>query len=414
MVDEPPRDKYNKFPGDKYLIASESHRFYGLSRKLSEAIDVNAGKTFIIQYEFRSMEVWDCAGGYLKFFSDPAFEPAKFSGADHYNLMFGPDRCGGTAKVHFIIQRPDPKTGALVEHHLVDPPEPKLDYNTHFYQLVIDTEKQTFDIFIDTVNSRNGSLLTEFSPPLQPLADMDDASDRQPDSWVTQEQIPDPAAVKPADWDETAPEFIDDAQAQKPEEWDETAPEYVADPNAVRPADWSDEEDGPWMHPMIPNPLCSTSGCGKWLRPRVRNPAYKGKWARPLVANPAYKGKWTPRRIPNPVFYEYPRPSIALKPITAIGVEWWTVQKNAAIDNIVIGRSKKALDAFAEAASMAKVEGEQSMYHKMLSGGGGAPEQKPLQVWKFAVVGGFVASIVVLIIVLKCCCGATEAKPKRD
>ena len=47
------------------------------------------------------------------------------------------------------------QTGALVEHHLVNPPEPKLDYNTHFYQLVLDTERQTFDIYIDTVNSRN-------------------------------------------------------------------------------------------------------------------------------------------------------------------------------------------------------------------------------------------------------------------
>ncbi len=51
----------------------------------------------------------------------------------------------------------------------------------------------------------------------------------------------------------------------------------------------------------------------------------------------------------------------------------------------------------------------------MLSGGG-APEQKPLQVWKFAVVGGFVVSIVVLIVVLKYCCGSpdSKAKPKKD
>lgn len=34
---------------------------------------------------------------------------------------------------------------------------------------------------------------------------MDDPSDRQPDSWVTQERIADPHAVKPADWDETLP-----------------------------------------------------------------------------------------------------------------------------------------------------------------------------------------------------------------
>ncbi len=367
----------------------------------------------MLQHEFRTNEVWDCAGGYLKLFSDPNFDPQKFSQADHYNLMFGPDRCGGVAKVHFIIQKADLKTGALVEHHLRSPPEPKLDYNTHLYQLVVDTEKQTFDIYIDNVNSRNGSLAEEFDPPLQPLADMDDPNDHQPDTWVTEEQIPDPNAVKPADWDETVPEFIDDPSVRKPSDWDEAAPEYVQDPNAVRPADWNDEEDGPWMHPMMPNPVCATSGCGKWLPPRIRNPKYKGKWVRPIIPNPAYKGKWHPRRIPNPNFYEFPRPTAAFKPFTAIGIEWWTTQVNAQVDNILIGRSKKSLDAFAEAASLAKVQGENELYMKALLGGG-RPEEKPLQPWKFIAVGGFVLTIVILIVVLKCFCGGGNDKPKKD
>lgn len=79
-VDEPGASYFNHFAGDKYLIASESHRFYGLSRKLhgsltlsrccalatnncADPIDVNAGKQFVIQYEFRPLANWDCSGG---------------------------------------------------------------------------------------------------------------------------------------------------------------------------------------------------------------------------------------------------------------------------------------------------------------------------------------------------------------
>jgi hypothetical protein len=100
------------------------------------------------------------------------------------------------------------------------------------------------------VNKRNGSLATEFAPPLQPPKEIADPDDRQPDSWVTQEKIPDPNAVKPSDWDETVAEFIDDPEALRPEDWDESASEYIKDPTAVKPEDWNDEEDGEWMHPV--------------------------------------------------------------------------------------------------------------------------------------------------------------------
>jgi hypothetical protein len=37
-----------------------------------------------------------------------------------YSIMFGPDRCGGTNKVHFILQHQSPVTGRWEEKHLVD------------------------------------------------------------------------------------------------------------------------------------------------------------------------------------------------------------------------------------------------------------------------------------------------------
>merc|ERR1712000_548654 len=163
---------------------------------------------------------------------------------------------------------------------------------------------------------------------------------------------------------------------------------------------------------MIPNPVCSESGCGKWLRPRIRNPAYKGRWQRPLVDNPAYKGPWKARLIPNPDFYENSRPTEKIAPISAIGVDWWTTQKDTSIDNILIGRSKKALDAFAKLTSMVKVEGEKAEYMKRVSGPP-PPESRPLQTWKFVAVGGFVVGIVAIFIIMRVCCSAQGAKKAK-
>lgn len=51
-----------------------------------------------------------------------------------------------------------------------------------------------------------------------------------------------------------------------------------------------EEMDGEWEAPQIPNPACETApGCGKWKRPMINNPEYKGKWKAPLVDNPNYQ-----------------------------------------------------------------------------------------------------------------------------
>lgn len=65
------------------------------------------------------------AGAYLKLVSDPA----KASGLlpdSRYSIMFGPDLCGATNKVHLIIcyTKPD---GTVEEKHLSDPPRAKHD-----------------------------------------------------------------------------------------------------------------------------------------------------------------------------------------------------------------------------------------------------------------------------------------------
>ena len=41
--------------------------------------------------------------------------------------MFGPDRCGATDEVHFIVRQKNEKNGIWHEHHLRDAPKAGLD-----------------------------------------------------------------------------------------------------------------------------------------------------------------------------------------------------------------------------------------------------------------------------------------------
>jgi hypothetical protein len=104
----------------------------------------------------------------------------------------------------------------------------------------------------------------------------------------------------------------------------------------------------------------------------------------------------------------------ALRPITAIGVEWWTVQAGPSIDNIVIGRSKKALDLFANSSSMAKVRKEDQLYIERVTGQSNDKSSKALPTWTFVAVGAWGVGVVVLMIVFKCCCIAPQTKPKNE
>jgi hypothetical protein len=59
-----------------------------------------------------------------------------------YSVMFGPDKCGSTNKVHFILRIKNPITGEYVEHHLNSPPFPINDKNTHVYTAVIKPKEE--------------------------------------------------------------------------------------------------------------------------------------------------------------------------------------------------------------------------------------------------------------------------------
>ncbi|KAG9069023.1 hypothetical protein KI688_009913 [Linnemannia hyalina] len=343
-VEEP--TVYPGMKGDKGLVAKSPAAHHAISASLPEVVD-NKDKTLVVQYEVKAQTGLECGGAYMKLLTDSpeGIKFKEFSNDTPYTIMFGPDKCGSTNKVHFIFRHKNPITGVYEEKHLQSAPLAKLGALTNLYTLIVKPD-QTYEIKINGESSSSGSLLEDFQPPVNPPKEIDDPTDSKPADWVEVAQIPDPKATKPEDWDEDAPARILDEKAVKPSDWLEDELAEIPDPDAVKPEDWDDEEDGDWVPVSVPNPKCASNGCGKWVRPYISNPAYKGKWSAPLIDNPDYKGVWAPRKIPNPGFFEDLHPSDFEK-IGAVGFEIWTMQKDILFDNIYIGHSVADAEALA-------------------------------------------------------------------
>ncbi|KAH8815036.1 calnexin precursor [Xylogone sp. PMI_703] len=337
---------YKGIEGDKGLVVKNAAAHHAISAKFPKKIE-NKGKTLVVQYEVKLQGGLECGGAYLKLLRDnKALHQEEFSNASPYVIMFGPDKCGSTNKVHFIFNHKNPKTGEYEEKHLSAPPTAKITKTTELYTLIVHPNN-TAIIKINGEQVKEANLLEDFSPAVNPPKEIDDPKDSKPDDWVDEARIPDPEAKKPEDWDEDAPYEIVDEEATMPEDWLENEPLTIPDPEAEKPEDWDDEEDGDWVAPTVPNPKCDeVSGCGKWEKPLIKNPNYKGKWTAPYIDNPAYKGVWAPRKIKNPNYYEDKTPA-NFEPMGAIGFEIWTMQKDILFDNIFIGHSVADAEKFA-------------------------------------------------------------------
>ena len=113
----------------------------------------------VLQYEVRLEEQHKCGGAYLKFLrwgsssQSDLSEYESASAVDNdtpYSIMFGPDKCGGTNKVHFIVQIQNPLTEEWAEHHYRDILSMANDKRTHLYTIHI-KQSGDFDIYLDNV-----------------------------------------------------------------------------------------------------------------------------------------------------------------------------------------------------------------------------------------------------------------------
>ncbi|EIE21635.1 calreticulin 2, calcium-binding protein [Coccomyxa subellipsoidea C-169] len=306
-------DWYGHPEADKGIKTTPDARFYTIWTELEEEF-VNKGKDLVLQFSVKHAQNIDCGGGYIKLLPTSSKDKMPdFGGDTPYSVMFGPDICGSTKKVHAILTD---KKGRNLEFKPTVPA--KTDELTHVYTYILHPNN-TYQILIDNEVDRNGTLYEahDFLLPRQ----IQDPDAKKPEDWVDEAQIPDPADVKPDDWEQ---------------------PETILDPEASQPEDWDVEEDGEWEAPRIPNP------------------AYKGEWQPKMIDNPAYKGEWEHPLIDNPEF-EDDEEVYLLPPLKFVGFELWQVKSGTIFDNILVTDDVEYAARFAEETWGASKDKEKEM-----------------------------------------------------
>jgi calreticulin len=228
-------------------------KFYSATSKMSKTFD-NTDQTLVLQFSVKHEQKIDCGGGYVKLLP-PNTDQSKFNGESPYTIMFGPDICGMTKRIHVIFNHNGQN---LLKKSDISCPD---DEFTHFYTLIVRSD-DTWEVLVDGESKEKGQLKEgwDFEKPKM----IKDPNAKKPSDWVDREHMDDPSDVKPADWD--------------------AEPEKIADPEAVKPDDWNEEEDGKWEAPTIPNPKYK----GQWKPKQIKNPDYKGPWIHPEISNPDY------------------------------------------------------------------------------------------------------------------------------
>ena len=90
--------------GDYGLVLKSKAKHAAISSKLRKPFTFK-DKPFIVQYELNFQNGQDCGGGYIKLLSHSKdLDLRQFTDKTPYSIMFGPDKCGSDAKLHFIFR----------------------------------------------------------------------------------------------------------------------------------------------------------------------------------------------------------------------------------------------------------------------------------------------------------------------
>jgi calnexin len=401
------------FPGDGSLILKSRAKHHAIASKLSKSWRPDSG--LVLQYDVQFRNGQECGGAYMKLLSSPSGPLKQVNDKTQYSIMFGPDKCGNDYKLHFIFMHKHPKNGSLREIHwnkvssVSKLEEAIKDGKWHQLRLHVKPDN-LFEIQLDKRIVGSGSLLSDFTPAVNPPQQIDDPHDRKPEDWDEREKIPDPDARKPDDWDETEPRKIPDPSASKPSDWLDHEADMIPDPDAEKPSDWDPEMDGEWQAPSITNPKCAAvSGCGEWKAPLIDNPKFKGKWKPNLIPNPNYKGKWSPRKIRNPDFFEDLEPHKVL-PIDAVAFELWTISDGIAFDNVLLTTDANVADHVLDQTFQIKKdladEESDNFFVKLIK----HTNKKPY-LWAVYVL---VIAVPVILFIAYCCVEPASKKQKDE
>lgn len=321
--------------GEKAIVTKGKEQAHAISHKFRHPIEMPKDLPLVIQYEVRSQFLFTCTGAYMRLYTDPNFDQLDLNNDTFHIFEFGPERCWGFNQSRFNFFTNE--SGKVVEHKLKHTHWIPIDEISHLYTLIL-YPNNSFETLIDNKSIRNGTLIEDMNPPVVEPEYIDDPNDKKPSDWDDRVLIPDPTATKPKDWEDDAPTMIPDPKRLNPPKgWLVDEPKTIPDVHSRKPREWNEELMGPWKPQQIPNPKCQgKKGCGEYKPPMIRNPKARGRWRPPIVHNPKYKGEWKARKIKNPNYHNQQQ-IYQIPPLTAIGFDIWTGQREFAFTNILIG-----------------------------------------------------------------------------
>uniref|UniRef100_A0A671RGB1 Calnexin-like n=1 Tax=Sinocyclocheilus anshuiensis TaxID=1608454 RepID=A0A671RGB1_9TELE len=125
--------------GNRGLVLKSPGEHHAISAYLKKTYHFT-DKPLCLQYEVFFPKGVDCGGAYIKLLShSDDLCLSRFSDATPYTIMFGPDKCGSSHKIHFIFRHRNPVTGTYEEKHARQPELDLSDYFTdqrpHLYTL---------------------------------------------------------------------------------------------------------------------------------------------------------------------------------------------------------------------------------------------------------------------------------------
>lgn len=150
--------------GNRGLVLKSPGKHHAISAYLRKTYHFT-DRPLCLQYEVVFHKRVDCGGAYIKLLSNSDdLRLSQFSDATPYTIMFGPDKCGSTHKIHFILRHHNPVTGTYEEKHARQPEIDLSDYFTdqrpHLYTLNLYPDNR-FEILVDLTLINKGSLLED-------------------------------------------------------------------------------------------------------------------------------------------------------------------------------------------------------------------------------------------------------------
>ena len=99
--------------GDNGLVLKNKAAHHAIVKALDRPFGFD--RDLVVQYEVAFQSGIECGGAYMKLLTESDEDIADFQDKTPFTIMFGPDKCGASYKLHFIFRYKNPVTGEVTE-----------------------------------------------------------------------------------------------------------------------------------------------------------------------------------------------------------------------------------------------------------------------------------------------------------